>query len=120
MDSTYGPRPYNKSNKVLPLSQSQQDQHKEITPDDASQNSVCSKHKSTFKTHRELQQHQRPLTGQYYLRNLFLSPQIHVIMHGTRIKYSSKVKWTLLTMKLHIGKKCFFYYQLEQQGRGSL
>ena len=30
MDSTYGPRPYNKSNKVLPLSQSQQDQHKEI------------------------------------------------------------------------------------------
>ena len=30
MDSTYGPRLYNKSNKVLPLSQSQQDQHKEI------------------------------------------------------------------------------------------
>ena len=52
MDSTYGPRPYNKSNKVLPLSQSQQDQHKEITPDDSSQNLVCSKRKSTFKTSR--------------------------------------------------------------------
>ena len=31
-------------------------------------------------------------TWQYYLRNLFLSPQIHVIIYRTRIKDSSKVK----------------------------
>ena len=37
MDSTYGPRSYDKSNKVLPLSQIQPDQHKEITPDNSSQ-----------------------------------------------------------------------------------
>ena len=57
VDPTYGPRSYDKSNKVLPLSQSQPDQHKEITPDDSSQKSVCNKCKRTFKTHRGLQQH---------------------------------------------------------------
>ena len=31
MDPTYEPRSYDKSNKVLPLSQSQPDQNKEIT-----------------------------------------------------------------------------------------
>ena len=45
MDSTYGPRSYDKSNKVLPLSQSQPDQHNEITPDDSSQKSVCNKYR---------------------------------------------------------------------------
>ena len=58
-DSTYRPRPCYKSNKVLPLSQSQPDQHKEITRDDSLQTSVCNKCKRTFKTHRRLQQHQR-------------------------------------------------------------
>ena len=55
IDSTYRPRSYDKSHKVLPLSQSQPDQHKGITPDDSSQNSVCNKCKRTFKTHRGLQ-----------------------------------------------------------------
>ena len=55
MDSTYGPTSYDKSNKVLPLSQSQ--------PDDSSQKSVCNKGKRTFKTHRGLQQHQRSCKG---------------------------------------------------------
>ena len=41
MDSTYKPRSYDKSNQILPLSQSQPDQHNEITPDDSSQKSVC-------------------------------------------------------------------------------
>ena len=59
MDSADGPRSYDKSKKVLPLSQSQPDQHKEITSDDSSQKSVCNKCKRTFKTHRGLQQHQR-------------------------------------------------------------
>ena len=63
MDSTYRPRSYDKSNKVLPLSQSQPDQHKEVTPDDSSQKSVCNKCKRTFKTHRGLQQHQRSWKG---------------------------------------------------------
>ena len=49
MDSTYGPRSYDKSNKDLPLSRSQPYQHKEITPDDSSQKSVCNKCKRTFK-----------------------------------------------------------------------
>ena len=51
MDSIYGPRSYDKSNKVLPLLQSQPDQHKQITPDDSSQKSVCNKCKRTFKAH---------------------------------------------------------------------
>ena len=59
MDPTYEPRSYDKSNKVLPLSQSQPDQNKEITPDNSSQKSVCNKCKRTFKTHRGLQQNQR-------------------------------------------------------------
>ena len=52
-------RSYDKSNKVLPLSKSQPDQHKEITPENSSQKSVCNKCKRTFKTHRGLQQPQR-------------------------------------------------------------
>ena len=63
MDLTYRPRSYDKSNKVLPLSQSQPDQHKAVTPDDSSQKSVCNKCKRTFKTHRGLQQHQRSWKG---------------------------------------------------------
>ena len=59
MDLTYGPRPYDKSNTDFPLSQSQPDQHKEITSDDSSQKSVCNKCKRMFKTHRGLQRHQR-------------------------------------------------------------
>ena len=59
MDPTYEPRSYDKSNKVLPLSQSQPDQHKEITPENSSQKSVCNKCKRTFKTQLGLQQHQR-------------------------------------------------------------
>ena len=55
MDPTYEPRSYDKSNKILPLSQSQPDQHKEITPDNSSQKSECNKCKRTFKTHRGLQ-----------------------------------------------------------------
>ena len=50
MDSTYEQRSYDKSNKVLPLSQSQRDLHKEITPDDSLQKSMCNKCKRTFKT----------------------------------------------------------------------
>ena len=57
MDPIYEPRSYDKSNKVLPLSQSQPDQHKEITPDNSSQQSVCNKCKRTFRTHRGLQQY---------------------------------------------------------------
>ena len=49
MDPTYEPRSYDKSNKILPLSQSQPDQHKEITPDNTSQKSVCNKCKRTLK-----------------------------------------------------------------------
>ena len=59
MDPTYEPRSYDKSNKALPLSQSQRDQHEEISPDNTSQKSVGDKWKRTFKTHRGLQQHQR-------------------------------------------------------------
>ena len=47
MDPIYGPRSYDQSNKVLPLSQSH----------DSSQKLVCNKCKKTFKTHRGLQQH---------------------------------------------------------------
>ena len=49
MDSTYGPRSYNKSNKVLPLSQSQSDQHKEITPDDSHKNQCVTNAKGHLK-----------------------------------------------------------------------
>ena len=49
MDPTYEPRSYDKSNKILPLSQSQPDQHKEVTPDNTSQKSVCNKCKRTLK-----------------------------------------------------------------------
>ena len=59
MDLTYGARPYDKSNTDFPLSQSQPDQHQEITSDDSSQKSVCNKCKRMFKTHRGLQRHQR-------------------------------------------------------------
>ena len=64
MDTTYGPRSYDKSYKALPLSQSQPDQHKEFTPGDSSQKSMCNKCKRTFKTHRGLQQHQKKLFNQ--------------------------------------------------------
>ena len=59
MNSTYRPRSYDRSSKVLPLSQGQPDQDKKITPDDTPQKSVCNKCKRTFKRHQGLQQHQK-------------------------------------------------------------
>ena len=50
MDSIYRPRSYDRSKKVLPLSQSQLDQHKEINPDNSPQKSMCNKCKRKFKT----------------------------------------------------------------------
>ena len=38
MDSTYGPRSYDRSTKLFPCSQSQPDQHKEVAPDDFHKN----------------------------------------------------------------------------------
>ena len=40
--------------KILPLPQSQPDQHKEVPPDNSTQKSVCNKYKRTFETHRRL------------------------------------------------------------------
>ena len=58
-DSTYRPRSYDKSNKVISLSQSQPYQHKEIIRNKTSQTSVCNKCKRSSETHRRLQQHQQ-------------------------------------------------------------
>ena len=72
MGSISRPRFYDKSNKVLPLSQSQVDKRKEITPDDSSQESVYNKCKRTFKTQRGLQQHQRSVVVNRATQGTFL------------------------------------------------
>ena len=89
MDQTYKPRSYDKSNKVLTLSQSQ---HKEITPDNSSKKSVCNKCKRTFKTHRgfnNINDHARKSNHSSKFDN-FSSKYIsltadHVIIYGTRL-----------------------------------
>ena len=58
MESTYRPKSYDKSNIALPLSQSQPDENKEITPENSSKKSLCNKFKKTFETHRGFQQRQ--------------------------------------------------------------
>ena len=58
MDSTYRPKSHDKSNIALPLSQSQPDEHKEITPENSSKKSVCNKFEKTFETQRGFQQRQ--------------------------------------------------------------
>ena len=58
MDSTFGLRSYDKWNNVFPLSQSQANQNKEMTPDDSSLTSAYNKCKRTL-THQGLQKYQR-------------------------------------------------------------
>ena len=52
MDSTYRPKSHDKSNIALPLSQSQPDEHKEITPENSSK-SQCVTNSRRRSKHRE-------------------------------------------------------------------
>ena len=122
MDQTYKPRSYDKSNKVLTLSQSQ---HKEITPDNSSKRSVCNKCKRTFKTHRgfhNINDHARKIKSlkqiwQFFFEIYFSHRRsCDNIWNKNITLIESKI---LLTIKLYVGKKCFSCYQPKQQRRDS-
>ena len=122
-------RSYDQSNKVLSLSQSQPDQHKEITPEESSQKLVSHKCKRTFETHRGLQQHRRSCKEYLVTESnltILSSKSISLttdtcdniwnenkrfIEGEINSAYNEIVCWK---------RKCFSYYQLEQQGKDSL
>ena len=126
MDPTYEPRSYDKSNKILPLSQSQPDQHKEITPDNTSQKSVCNKCKRTLKHIEDcnnINDHVRKIkslnqTWQHYLRNLFLSTQIrcHNIWNENITLIESKIDSAY--NELVYWKKVLFLLSTGAAGKG--
>ena len=129
MDPTYEPRSYDVLNKVLPLSQSQLDEHKEIPPDNTSQKSVCKKCKRTFKKHQGLQQNQRSCKeNQVTQSNWAILSSKSVSLSTDTCDNTWNENITLIESKigsayndiLYTGKKCFSYYQLEQQGGDSL